>query len=670
MSKPEHSSAQARDAVPPSDDAARAAATVNEQQLLEKYDSEYRYRTFDRGVIRWVIRWLAIAFSLYHLYTAFFGTPPTLIHRSLHVAGILALIFLLYPATNKQSRRRLPWYDVILALLAMATSMYMIAEFERLIFRQGMPSTLDLFFGTLLVVLVIEAARRLTGWALPILALLFAAYALFGRQLPGIFMHRGYSWEQLVDYLYVTTEGIYGTAISVSASYIFLFILFGAFLSKSGMGKLFNDLAMALAGHTKGGPAKVAVIASGFLGSINGSAVANVVTTGSFTIPLMKRVGYRKEFAGAVEASASVGGQILPPVMGAAAFIMAEILGMKYATIALAALLPALLYYLGILTQVHLRAAKEGLEGIRREELPKLKDVLKERGHLLLPLIFLIYMIFFSGKTIIFSALWTIVVTVVVSMLHPSTRMSLKDILDALEEGARTTLGVAIACATVGIIVGVATLTGLGLKLASAIVTLGGGQLFLTLVFTMLACILLGMGLPSIPTYIITVTMAAPALVELGVPPLVAHLFVFYFGLFANLTPPVALAAYAAAGISRGDPMRTGFASMKLAAAGFIVPFIFVYDNSLLLLNTPWQDAVRIIITSVFGVVMLGAAIEGQLRIRLPLPVRVLLLAGALLFLTPNFLQDLIGLAILVGILTWQWFQAKRQLPDNVRQAG
>lgn len=670
MSKPEQSMAQARDVAPLSNDAAIAAATVNEQQLLEKYDSEYRYRSFDRGVIRWAIRVLAIAFSLYHLYTAFFGTPPTLIHRSLHVAGILALIFLLYPATNKLSRRRLPWYDVILALLGIATSIYMIAEFERLIFRQGMPSATDLFFGALLVVLVIEAARRVTGWALPILALLFIAYAIFGRNLPGILMHRGYSWEQLVDYLYVTTEGIYGTAISVSASYIFLFILFGAFLSKSGMGKLFNDLAMALAGHTKGGPAKVAVIASGFLGTINGSAVANVVTTGSFTIPLMKRVGYRREFAGAVEASASVGGQILPPVMGAAAFIMAEILGMKYATIALAALLPALLYYLGILTQVHLRASKEGLEGIRREELPKLRDVLKERGHLLLPLIFLIYMIFFSGKTIIFSALLTIVVTVAVSMLHPSTRMSLKDILDALEEGARTTLGVAIACATVGIIVGVATLTGLGLKLASAIVTLGGGNLFLTLVFTMLACIILGMGLPSIPTYIITVTMAAPALVELGVPPLVAHLFVFYFGLLANLTPPVALAAYAAAGISGGDPMRTGFASMKLAAAGFIVPFIFVYDNSLLLLNTPWHDAVRIIITSVCGVMMLGAAIEGQLWTRLPWPVRILLLAGALLFLTPNFLQDLAGLAILAGVLAWQWVHAKRQLPNKVSQAS
>ncbi len=646
-----------------------ASSTISEQQLLEKYDSEYRYRIFDSAIMTWIVRLLAISFSLYHLYTSYFGTPATLKHRSLHVAGILVLIFLLYPATKKGSRKRLPWYDLILAVLGLSTSAYIILEYQQLIFRQGMPSAVDLFFGAVLVLLVLEAARRVTGWALPFLALLFIAYTIFGRNLPGVLVHRGYSWGELVDYLYITTEGIYGTAIGVSASYIFLFILFGAFLSKSGMGKLFNDLALALAGHTKGGPAKVAVITSGFLGTINGSAVANVVTTGSFTIPLMKRIGYRKEFAGAVEASASVGGQILPPIMGAAAFIMAEILGIKYSTIALTALLPALLYYLGILTQVHLRASKDGLRGMTREELPRLRDVLKQRGHLLLPLIFLIYMLFFSGRTILFSAFLTILITVAVSMLRPATRMSFKDILDALEEGARTTLGVAIACAAVGIIVGVATLTGLGLKLANAIVTLGGGSLFLTLFFTMLACMILGMGLPSIPTYIITVTMAAPALIELDIPPLVAHLFVFYFGLFANLTPPVALAAFAAAGISGGDPMRTGFASMKLAAAGFIVPYIFVYNNSLLLIDTTWVEAALIILTSVTGVVMLGSAIEGQLLTRLPIPVRVLLLAGSLLFLTPDFLQDLVGLSILAGALVWQWFQSKRQLSQDMRQA-
>ncbi|MCM3488037.1 TRAP transporter permease [Alkalihalophilus marmarensis] len=633
--------------------------TKEQAELLEKYDAESRFRTFKSKSIAIIVSLLAISLSVYHMYTSYFGTPVTLQHRSLHVAAILALVFLLYPPLKKSSRKTLPWYDFLFALMAFSTTIYIFIDYTGIVNRGGLPNNLDLLFGGILVVLVLEAARRVTGWGLPVLAILFFLYGLFGRELSGIFRHRGYTWDELVNFMYVTTEGIYGTAIGVSATYIFLFILFGAFLSKSGMGQFFNDMALAIAGQTRGGPAKVAVIASGFLGSINGAAVANVVTTGSFTIPLMKKIGYHRNFAGAVEAAASVGGQILPPIMGAAAFIMAEMLGIPYSQIALAALLPALLFYLGIIVQIHLRATKEGLRGISKENLPQVMAVLKERGHLLIPLFFLLYMLFFSGRTIIYSAFLTILVTIVVAMLRKTTRMSVKDIVDALESGARTAVGVAVACATVGIVVGVATMTGFGLKLANGIVTLGGDSLLLTLIFTMIACIVLGMGLPSIPTYIITATMAAPALISYGIEPLVAHLFVFYFGLFANITPPVALAAFAAAGISGGDQMRTGFVSMKLAIAGFIVPFMFVYNDSLLLINTTFAEGAAVTVTAILGVVMLGTAAEGYLFRSIHWVLRIVLFAGAILFMNPNMVQDIIGLGIILVVVLWQWRKSK-----------
>ncbi|PTL38152.1 TRAP transporter permease [Alkalicoccus saliphilus] len=634
--------------------------TEAQQKVLEKYDNESRFRIFRSRRTAWLVSLTAVALSLYHLYTSYFGTPVTLQHRSLHVAVILMLVFFLYPPLKTAKRNVLPWYDALLALMALSTTVYIFVEYEGIIQRGGIPNNWDLLFGGILVLLVLEAARRVTGWGLPVLASLFLVYGLFGRELGGIFRHRGYEWSEIVGYMYQTTEGVYSTAIGVSATYIFLFILFGAFLQKSGMGQFFNDLALAIAGQTRGGPAKVSVIASGFLGSINGAAVANVVTTGSFTIPLMKKIGYKRDFAGAVEASASVGGQILPPIMGAAAFIMAEILGMPYSEIALAALLPALLFYIGVITQIHLRASKEGLQGISKENLPAVKQVLMERGHLLIPLIFLMYMLFFSGRTIIFSAFLTILVTVIIAMLRHTTRMTVRDIFDALENGARTAVGVAVACAAVGLIVGIASLTGFGLSLANGIITLGGESLLLTLMFTMVACIVLGMGLPSIPTYIITSTMAAPALIELGIEALVAHLFVFYFGIFANITPPVALASFAAAGIAGGNQMRTGFVSMKLAIAGFIVPYLFVYNNSLLLTNTTLGEGILVVTTSVIGVVMLGVAAEGFLMTKMPAVLRLVLAGGAILLMTPNLLYDAAAIAVIVICLGIQWVLAKR----------
>lgn len=638
-----------------------APAGVDTQKVLEEFDRESRLRSYKSKVITMIVTVFAVLVSLYHMYTAYFGAPPLLQHRSLHVAVMLALGFAMYPPIKKATREKIPFYDWILIAASLSTTVYVFLEYDGIVRRAGMPTQLDIIFGVILILVVLESARRITGLALPILAILFIVYAIFGRQFPGMFRHRGYSWEDTVNFIYLTSEGIYSTATGVAASYIFLFVLFGAVLQKSGMGQFFNDIALALAGRGRGGPAKVAVVASGFLGSINGAAVANVVTTGAFTIPLMKKVGYKPVFAGAVEASASVGGQILPPIMGAAAFVMAETLGIPYREIAIAALIPALLYYLGILVQVHLRATKDGLSGISRENLPAVGSVLKERGHLLIPLVFLIYMLFFSGRTILYSALLTIIITIIVAEFRPSTRMSVGDIFEALALGAKTAVAVSIACASVGIIVGVVTLTGFGVTLSNAIVALGQGNLLASLVLTMLACIVLGMGLPSIPTYIITATMAAPALGVLGVEPLVAHLFVFYFGLFANITPPVALAAFAAAGLSGADPMRTGLQSMRLSLAGYIIPFIFVFNPAMLLIDVSLVSATTVVITGIIGVVLLSIAVEGYLMVKVPLLLRIVFAGAAVSMMSPTLLTDIIGIAAGVLAIAVMGYLAKKE---------
>lgn len=637
------------------------------QATVEKFDREVRTRAFSARWVALLIATLAIALSTYQMVTAILPPPPVLIHRSIHVAAILLLGFALYRFRLREKGTSIPWFDWLLMGLSASTAVYLMVAYEGLTTRGGQVTTLDVVFGGILVVLVLELGRRLTGWVLPALAIAALLYGYYGRSFPSIFRHRGYDIDQLLSYMYTGLEGVYSTAIGVSSTYIFLFILFGAFLSKSGMGQFFNDIALALAGQTRGGPAKVAVIASGFLGSINGSAIANVVTTGAFTIPLMKKVGYNKNFAGAVEASASVGGQILPPVMGATAFIMAETLGIPYQTIALIAIVPAVLYYVAIITQVHLRATAQGLQGISRENLPAVTAVIKERGHLILPLIFLIYMLFFSGRTILFSAMLTIIATFLAAQLRKSTRMNFKDVLEAMQFGATSAIGVAAACACVGIVVGVASITGFGVKLANAIVVLGGGMLLPTLLMTAVACLILGMGLPSIPAYIITATMAAPALTALGVEPLAAHLFVFYFGLFANITPPVALAAFAAAGVSGGQPMRTGFISLKLAVAGFIVPFLFVYNPALLMQNVTVMEAIHVVVTALIGVLMLAVAVEGHLMVPLPWWLRIIFGGGALLTLVPETVTDLVGGGILILALVVTAGMAKQQGTLSIR---
>ncbi|GED54043.1 TRAP transporter permease [Brevibacillus borstelensis] len=628
------------------------------QAILQEYDKEAGYRVFDKKWIGLLVSVIAICFALYHLYAAYAIPFVTLKHRSLHVAVVLCLIYLLYPGWKKASRKKLSLLDVVLALASLGTAGYIFIYYLDIVNRGGIPSTLDVTFATITCLLVLEASRRVAGWELTAMASIFVAYAYLGPYLPGDFAHRGYTFSDIFNYMYVTTEGIFGDATAVSASFIILFIIFGAFLSKSGMGTLFNDLSLALAGSSKGGPAKVGVIASAVHGSINGSAVASVVTTGSFTIPMMKRVGYKPDFAAGVEATAAVGGQILPPIMGAAAFIMAETLGVPYITIAVAALIPAIMYYFGLLVQVHLRADRDNLQGLTKEELPKVKDVLKERGHLLLPLILLVLLLM-MGYTPTLVAVATIIATIVIAALRPSSRMGFRDVLQALETGVRDTLGVAAACAAVGITVGVFSLTGLGLKLANIILMMGSGSLFMTLLFTMIASIILGLGLPSIPCYIITATMAAPALSTFGVDPLAAHLFVFYFGAIANLTPPIALAAFAGAGIAGSDPQRTGWISCKLALAGFIVPFIFIYKPGLLILESSVADIAFAALATLLAVLALAAATEGFLFAKMNRIFRLALIAAGILLIFPEAILMGSGLGIMIAISVLQ-FMKKR----------
>jgi len=645
------------------------------QEVLEKYDKDATTRQFEHKSIFWIVTIVAVLYSLFHLYMVF-NPMPALQQRSIHVAVGLALVYMLYPMFKTQNRAKLPILDWILAALSLYTAIYIFTEYQAIVTeRGGIPNNMDIAMAILSVALILEAARRVTGLILPILALLFLIYPFFSHMefLPNMMMTRPYSVGDIFGQLYLSTEGLYSTAIAASVNFIFLFILFGAFLQKSGMGQFFNDLAMALAGANKGGPAKVAVVSSGFMGSINGAAVANVVSTGAFTIPLMKKVGYHRNFAGAVEASASVGGQILPPIMGASAFIMAETTGINYGVIALAAVLPALLYYFAVIMQVHYRAGKRDLKGIPRADLPRVKEVFAEKGHLLIPILGLIVMLFMN-MPIPRAAIFTIFLTIIVATLRKSTRMSFRDIFEAMANGAQQALSVMIACAVVGVIIGVVSLTGFGAVLTSAIASIGAGSLFLTLFFTMLASMVLGMGLPSIPAYIITATMAAPALAEFDIPILLAHMFVFYFGIFANVTPPVALAAFAGAGIAGGDPMRTGFQALKLSIAGFLIPFIFIYEPALLMVDIEGLaanareyplasifDIIIVVITTVIGLTALSAGLEGFFKTHLGVISRIILIAAAILSVAPEPFTDITGIIIIAVVLGFNYFKWKNK---------
>ena len=629
--------------------------TINVDEILAKYDKESTFRTLGGGLGR-IISLICICFSLFQLYTASFGVFPAQIQRGAHLAFALALIYLLYPATSKGSRSSLPPVDVLLAVLGAGTGLYMVVFYEDIVLRGGLPTGLDLLFAAIAVLLVLEAARRVVGSPISIIAAVFIAYALAGPYIPGMLGHRGFAMRRILSHLYLTTEGILGLPLGVSATFVFLFILFGAFLHKSGLGKFFIDLALAATGHTVGGPAKVAVLASGLFGTISGSSVANVVTTGTFTIPLMKSIGYPPYFAGAVEAAASTGGQLMPPIMGAAAFVMSEFIGVPYVKIAIAAALPAVLYYLAVGLMVHMEALRLGLKGLPRETLPDPKKVLRDGGHLLIPLGVIIYMLV-AGYTPLRAALVCIVATVVVAMMRKNTRLKLSDITSALEDGARSALGVAAACAAAGIIIGIVTLTGLGLKMANGIILLSGGSFFFTLVFTMVASIILGMGLPTTAKYIILAAMAAPAIQKFGVPPMAAHMFILYYGIIADLTPPVALAAYAGAGIAGAKPMKTGWTSLRLAIAAFLIPFIFAYNPSLLLINTTASEVFFVSVTALIGAFCLAVSGAGFWYGKLTVVERAVVFAAALMLIKPGIYTDIAGVILLAA----DWFYQKNK---------
>lgn len=625
-----------------------------QQELLEKYDPEAATRKL-AGKMGWVVFFGLLAFSVFQLYTSIFGVLTAQLQRSIHLGFALALIFLLFPASKKNLRvKKVAWYDILLALIAVAVGAYWPVMIDELVNRVGRLTPTDYYIGIAAILLVLEATRRTVGLPIMIIAAVFMAYALYGPYMPGFLAHRGLDLESLVQTMFFTTEGILGTPLGVSSTFIFLFLLFGAFLVKTGVGQYFNDLAVAVAGKSTGGPAKVAIFSSALQGTISGSSVANVVTSGSFTIPMMKKLGYRKEFAGAVEAAASTGGQLMPPIMGAAAFLMVEFIGggITYWDIAKAATIPALLYFTGIWIMTHFEAKRIGLRGLTDEEMPDRKEVLK-KIYLLLPILIVIILMV-SGMSIMRAALWSILSTIVVSAFSKETRIGFKDAIDALVDGARTALGVAAATAAAGIIVGVVTKTGLGLKLANGLLDLSGGYLIPTLMLTMLAAIVLGMGSPTTANYVITSTIAAPAIILLGVPDLSAHLFVFYFGIIADITPPVALAAFAAAGVSGGEPLRTGVNSAKLAIAAFIIPYMFVLSPELLMIDTTWLELIWVVFTAISGMLAIGAGIIGYWLRKLYWWERVLGIVGGIMLIYPEGMTDIIGLGLFILLVALQ----------------
>ena len=627
------------------------------EEVLKKYDRESDTMNYT-GIMAKVVSAIAITFSIFQLYTAIFGVLDAHLQRAVHLGFALALSYLLYPSRKSWSRTKLHPVDLILAILGAAAPAYICIMYNELVMRSGIMTTPDVIMGVIGVLLVIDATRRVVGIPMVVVVLVFIAYAFAGPYMPGVLAHRGLTPEQLIGHLYFTTEGIFGIPLGVSSTFIFLFILFGAYLKSTGLGKFFIDIANALAGWARGGPAKVAVISSAFMGTVSGSSVANVAGTGSFTIPMMKKLGYRKEFAGAVEAASSTGGPLMPPVMGAAAFLMAEFVGVPYIDIVAAAVIPAILYFAGVLLGVHLEARFSNLKGIPRDQLPKAWVIFKERGHLAIPLVVIVYLLV-TGFTPMRAALVAIVLSIVASALRKNTRMKPIEIVHGLETGARNVLGVVIACAAAGIIIGVVTKTGVGLKLASGLLALSGGYLLPTMFFTMIASLILGMGVPTTANYVITSTIAAPALIQMGVPVLAAHMFVFYFGIIADVTPPVALAAYAASGISGGKPLLTGLNASKLAIAAFIIPYIFVLSPELLMINATAVTLVFAVVTALLGMVGVSSSMIGFLVTKNSKWERLLLFISGILMIIPGLATDIPGIALFAVIALFQKKRAK-----------
>lgn len=623
-------------------------------------------------MLRYVAMTAAVGMSLFQLYTGGIRLLPGYQQRAVHLGLALVLIFLLFPARKgicEDRQGKWSWLNLVLAAAGLLAGGYLFSQYEQMSFRAGSPSTWDVVIGVALIILVLEASRRVLGWSMVVVAAVFLGYAFIGDTLPMVIRHTGYSFERIVSEIALSSEGILGIALGVSASYVALFVIFGAFLEQSGVGQFFINIALAGFGRMRGGPAKAAIGASSLFGMISGSQVANVVSTGVLTIPLMKKSGYQPEFAGAVEAVASTGGMFLPPVMGATAFLIAEVLQVRYIDVAIAAALPAVLYYLALYVMVDLRAARLGLRGVSREELPNDRLLLKEQSHLFIPLLVLVIFLFVVKDSPTKAAFWSIVSTPVVCFLSKKTKMNIKNIFTALERGARLTLVVASACATAGIIIGVVNLSGLGLRLSGMLISLAGGNLLLLLFLTMIASLILGMGLPPVAAYIVLAVLAAPALININVDPMAAHLFIFFFGIISAITPPVALAAYAAAGLAKCSPTKTGFVAFRLALVAFIIPFQFVLGPTLILKGSI-TDIVISAISALIGVIALAISLEGYFRRHLSLVSRAVLAFGALMLIDVGLTTDFIGYVLVAGIIVREWrVPIQHKMPDMVMES-
>ena len=614
-----------------------------------------------------IIALTAVAMSLYHLTIAFIGAPQALFFRGTHLLFAMVLVFLLYPSLRRKEtppeghllrddaggtvgsdKAAAPasWLDWLVIAATAVTIAYIWLNHERLITRFVYvedPESIELVLGAIFVVLVLDATRRVIGWALPVTAVVFLAYALSVAKVRP---------EQIIEILYLTTEGIFGPTLGVSASYVIMFVVFGAFMERTGVGRLFMDFALSLTGHTAGGPGKVSVVSSSLFGTVSGSAVANVLVDGPITIPLMKRSGFRPPFAAAVESVASTGGQIMPPVMGAAAFVMAEFLGVSYFQVTIWAIIPAILYYVAVFFAVHFEAKRVGLLGLPRSEIPRLRVVMLERGHLFIPLLVILAGLI-SGYSAPLCALAGTLSCIPVALMRRSTRrdISWKTAWDALHDGAKNSIAVALACACAGIIIGVIALTGAAINFTAIVLDLAQDLLWLALALTALAGIVLGMGMPTTPAYIVMVSLLVPAIIKLGATPPAAHMFAFYFAILSAITPPVALAVYAAAAIAKTNLWESGWAAVRVGAAGFIVPFMFVFEPSLLMIGDDWFNIFTSFVSATIGVICLAAGLHGYLLRENMIWERVFLVAAAVLLIKPGYITDAIGLALLAAVV-------------------
>ena len=594
-----------------------------------------------------VITAITVIWCIFQLYLGFFGVLAPMEQRPIHVAFALILTFLTKPISKKLDADKLYIDQIIAVILCLVYAVYMYTHALQLSLNTGVYSQFEVILAAIILVLVIEGARRLTGIGLIAIGIVFLLYAYFGAYMPDAIRHPGASLTKIFTFTALSTESIFGTCIDCCVTFIFLFVLYAKLLEKTGGGQVFIDVACSLVGHVRGGPAKVAVVASGLFGSISGSAVANVVGTGTFTIPMMKKIGYKSEFAGAVEAVASSGGQFMPPIMGASAFLIAEIVGIPYWTVAACAAVPAILYYMAVFFMVDFEAGKTGLHGMDKSTLPRTRDVLKEGWPSLVSPVILIILLSVFQWSPAKSAVWSIAVAFVICMLNKNTRLNGKQIIETMEEGALGMLETTAACAAVGIVVGCITLTGLALKLSSVLIAAAGGNLVILLILTMVACVIMGMGLPTVACYVVLASMVAPALVQMGVLPIAAHLFIFYFGIISAITPPVALASMVAAGLAKASFVKTSLNALKLGLAAFILPFMFVM-NPALILQGPVLEVLQCIFTGTVGILSLSIALEGFFLEKVPVWQRVIFAVAAITLIIPEIITDIIGLVLFI----------------------